>query len=532
MLRPHTVFVQTTPFSPEPQLQPEEVSSVHWIPLRSLLHQASGVLQANVNGGAFPIAVPPTISKVRAPALQDASDFGAKASREARKGIEEATDRGVHQGQVDIRRDSSGEVRANSPLSKQKDCPDTIHAVDTNSVDFMTEILQSESFSPWADTSWEEYPYTLKIDIASRLASSSWVQRVIRGLLGEMKFYYVPLPNRPAATSEHDSHGKLERKSASTGDSDGIAGRPVWDGKPSDSIIPQIHHSHQPHHAPPLQLWGITLGVTLDFLDRLFPPAASTSSTQGTLTHAEAGTNSEDVPKHEAASQNCSHSSSDHHNGNGVMPEEDVTTMGGHLRIQHNDTRADRAPFIVARTNICRASLPSYPTFSLTRPVTSLYKRALHLRQRLLILTAVPTPDFNARAMRSIVPFFPALDVNVWIWVWSGMYLRVLRARQQAQELSPGGPTDDLLAGRAERAAGARGKVGRDLGDRRGGLPCAERKRQERNWVAISVHAYYLALRRALVTTLLTRSLAWIIFLVAGTKWARRRLSSLSQRWI
>lgn len=272
---------------------------------------------------------------------------------------------------------------------------------------------------------WEEHPYRLSIDIASRLVSSPHLQPIARWLLGgAMHFYYAPLPNRPVVSVATDAQAH------------------------SDALHDPSEHGHRPPrrrrhaHNPPLQLWGITLGITLDFLDRLFP---APENTRGHVL----------LPELQQPPEACTA---------GIRPG----------RTAGQPARERRLPPLVP---VPRAGWSS--SWWVVRVAGA-------VRLRILARTAVPTAAFNARAMRSIVPSFPAPDINFYILLASGRYRRVLAAAAAARERATDGGT---------------------------------------NWVAISVHAYYLALRRALLLALVTRSLGVLCVLALLVRLGRRALA-------
>lgn len=386
------VFVQTTPFSPEPQLQADEVASAHWIPLRLLVDQAAVITKASVNGGAAPVPVPAAVL---------------------------------------------GRRRWSSTINSSR--------------------LSALRVGIWEDEAeaWEEHPYRLTIDIASRLVSSLSLQPIARALIGEMNFFYVPIPNRPVVTAD------TERDSYDPPDLD-QALRP-----PRSKSKSRLTRSHHPLPSPPLQLWGITLGMTLDFLDRLFPEHDNT--------HGEHAVDLEESDEEEEKEEEEKDGSEDDGDDDG-----DEENGGSSSRLSRLSTDAMRHS----------RSLPPLRPPARTRttdgtlwPWGSLWSFVQQIRRRMLARTAVPTPRFNATAMRSIVPSFTALDINLYIWLFSGRYDRTLLARQRTLHTPQG---------------------------------------QTKNWVSISVAAYYFAVRQALVATLCTRSIASLTLLVLLSKLVRR----------
>lgn len=279
---------------------------------------------------------------------------------------------------------------------------------------------------------WEEHPYRLTIDIASRLVSSPTLQPIARALIGEMNFFYVPIPNRPVVTAD------AERDPYDPPDLDQAL-------RPRSKSKSRLTRSHHPPPLPPLQLWGITLGMTLDFLDRLFP--------EHDTEHAEHAVDLEES-------------------------EDESEDDGGSSRSSRSiDTRCSRS------LPPLRPPLRTRTTDGALWPWGSLWSFARQVRRRMLARTAVPTPRFNATAMRSIVPSFNALDINFYIWLFSGRYHCTLVARQRTLHTSQG---------------------------------------QTKNWVSISVAAYYFAVRQALVATLCTRSIAVLTLVVLLSKLVRR----------
>ncbi|PWN22952.1 hypothetical protein BCV69DRAFT_266465 [Microstroma glucosiphilum] len=111
---------------------------------------------------------------------------------------------------------------------------------------------------------------TVSIDIATRLApKSSGIRFLLKGLLGKMDFRCVLLPNDPWAIADEDDD-------TASGDSDGPQG--VERARRKREVRTEAVKSVK--DGSDLQLWGLTLGMTIDLLAHMstFPSAPSKSS--------------------------------------------------------------------------------------------------------------------------------------------------------------------------------------------------------------------------------------------------------------
>lgn len=97
---------------------------------------------------------------------------------------------------------------------------------------------------------------SLYIDIARHTPRSTTVQWLLRMLIGKMRFRCIELPNAPTAVSWSDAQAfPLAHKTGAPGPEAG-----------DTYHLTDEDREYLVNHTPPLQLWGLTLGMTLDFL--------------------------------------------------------------------------------------------------------------------------------------------------------------------------------------------------------------------------------------------------------------------------
>ncbi|KAL4400253.1 coenzyme A diphosphatase [Malassezia pachydermatis] len=102
---------------------------------------------------------------------------------------------------------------------------------------------------------------TLHIDIARHAPRSTFVRLLLQMLVGKMSFRCIELANAPSALPLQDAAQILPD----------VKG-PVPPVRVEDDDTLQLSPSQQEYvasHTPPLQLWGLTLGMTLDFLSHM-----------------------------------------------------------------------------------------------------------------------------------------------------------------------------------------------------------------------------------------------------------------------
>jgi len=97
---------------------------------------------------------------------------------------------------------------------------------------------------------------TIHIDVARHAPSTSLIRTLLRVLIGKMSFRCIELPNRPTAVADSPGDELLELL-------------PPAAPECKDDLTRYITSSEQDYLsecAPHLQLWGLTLGMTLDFM--------------------------------------------------------------------------------------------------------------------------------------------------------------------------------------------------------------------------------------------------------------------------
>lgn len=107
---------------------------------------------------------------------------------------------------------------------------------------------------------------SIHIDFARHAPRNSFLRGLLRLFVGKMTFRCIELPNRPTAIAENPDvdplvpHTGLPPRKLDTGE---------IKSEESDDATRQLSESEQEyleHCTPHLQLWGLTLGMTLDFL--------------------------------------------------------------------------------------------------------------------------------------------------------------------------------------------------------------------------------------------------------------------------
>lgn len=197
---------------------------------------------------------------------------------------------------------------------------------------------------------------TVSIDIATRLAPRSNVIRaILKGLLGKMEFRCIRLKNEPWAVADYSSEA-----ASSPGGSE--------EGRRKD----QAANILQGEARPDLQLWGLTLGMTIDLLAHM-----STYRTDSTPT-----------------TNPCF----------GTSVKSSATATNGPL------TSASPSP----ATSI--TSMLSNPSLLATT-----IRDRLHLNPPKLTQQRAPS-------LTSVYPRFSNPDVNFWIYIFSPRYRRIIRS--------------------------------------------------------------------------------------------------------
>lgn len=106
---------------------------------------------------------------------------------------------------------------------------------------------------------------TIHIDFARHAPRSSAMRGMLRFLIGKMSFRCIELPNRPTALAEINENDP----SVSVAGLMPKADLPDAKSEDDDGITRQLADSEKDYMeqcTPHLQLWGLTLGMTLDFL--------------------------------------------------------------------------------------------------------------------------------------------------------------------------------------------------------------------------------------------------------------------------
>lgn len=129
---------------------------------------------------------------------------------------------------------------------------------------------------------------TIHIDFARHAPRNSVLRVLLTVLIGKMSFRSVQLPNRPDAVAESDGDAEALVPHAMLPEKEEEPGETLSDGNGDTTrILTESEKDYLEQCTPHLQLWGLTLGMTLDFLTHMgtyqMQPSRSAEQDKGML---------------------------------------------------------------------------------------------------------------------------------------------------------------------------------------------------------------------------------------------------------
>lgn len=128
---------------------------------------------------------------------------------------------------------------------------------------------------------------TIDIDFARHAPRNSIVRGLLTVLIGKMSFRCIELPNRPTALASSSEVNPLVPQTLLPPKSDNQSEAKSEEEEDGTRVLTESEKDYLEQCTPHLQLWGLTLGMTLDFLSHMstyqMQLAAQSSRSKGLL---------------------------------------------------------------------------------------------------------------------------------------------------------------------------------------------------------------------------------------------------------